>query len=209
MIASRPLRSALAVLLSVGLAACSSADPEEDKVETSSHMQPTGTPTPPVTPAPISSQWRTVKGPNFTVGVPASYEEEIVEASNGTKAYAFDAPRSGGGADTPGLQRLAILRDEDPTSDVVQQSFVLEEMKSVDAKADVTRSEMTWPGADKAVLIQWSDPVGGSDGARRETWQLMVQVTPKLILNVVALGPIETFEDSDLPKMLATFTAKE
>ncbi|WP_338749376.1 hypothetical protein [Janibacter alittae] len=189
----------------VTVAACSSSDePEEENVKPSqSQMQPTGTPTPPVTPAAISSQWRTVEGPDFTIGVPGVFEEEIVTADNGTKAYVFDAPRTKD--DDNSLERVAILRDEKPKQDVIQQSFVLEEMQSVDNEAGVERSEVTWPGAEKAVLVQWTNPVGGADGKRRETWQLMAQISPDLILNVVALGDADTFDDSELPTILATF----
>lgn len=196
---------AVTTALMVTMAACSSSDePEEENVNPSqSQMQPTGTPTPPVTPTAISSQWRTVEGPDFTIGVPGSFEEEITTAANGTKAYVFDAPRAEG--EDTSLQRVAILRDVKPKQDVIQQSFVLEEMQSVNNEEEVERSEITWPGAEKAVLVQWTNPVGGADGQRRETWQLMVQINPDLILNVVALGDAETFDQSELPTILSTF----
>lgn len=196
---------AVTTALVVTMAACSSSDePEEERVNPSnSQMQPTGTPTPPVTPAGISSQWRTVEGPDFTIGVPGSFEEEIVTASNGTKMYVFDAPRTDD--EDTSLQRVAVLRDEKPDQDVIQQSFVLDEMQSVDNEDEVERSEVTWPGAERAVLVQWTNPVGGADGERRETWQLMAQINPDLILNVVALGDAETFDQSELPTILSTF----
>lgn len=200
---------ALVATLAAGLAACSSSDPQpkEETVQPSqSHMQPTGTPTPPVTPQPISSQWRTVEGPDFTIGVPGSFTEEIVTVSNGTKAYAFDAPRSD--EDDTTLTRVAVLRDEKPKSDVIQQSFVLEEMQSVNNEDEVERSEVTWPGTEKAVIVQWTSPIGGTEGKRQETWQLMAQINKDLIINVVAIAPEETFDESDLPAILATFKGR-
>lgn len=196
---------AVTTALVVVMAACSSPDdPEEESVNPSqSEMEPTGTPTPSVTPTAVSSQWRTVEGPDFTIGVPGSFEEEIVTADNGTKAYVFDAPRADDG-DTS-LQRVAVLRDVKPKQDVIQQSFVLEEMQSVNNEDEVKRSEVTWPGAEKAVLVQWTNPVGGAGGQRRETWQLMAQIDSNLILNVVAIGDADTFEESELPTILATF----
>lgn len=194
--------------LVVVLTACSSSDetPEETVEPSQSQMQPSGTPTPSVTPAPISSQWRTVEGPDFTIGVPGVFTEEIVTADNGTKAYVFDAPRTDD--DDTSLERVAILRDEEPKTDVIQQSFVLEEMQSVNNEDEVERSEVAWPGAEKAVLVQWTSPVGGSEGKRRETWQLMVQIDSDLILNVVAIGDADTFDESELPKILATFKGR-
>lgn len=204
----RPSAVAVTAVLLVTMAACSSSDetPEETVKSSQSQMQPTGTPTPPVAPAQVSSQWRTVEGPDFTIGVPGVFEEEVVTADNGTKAYVFDAPRTAG-VDTS-LERVAILRDEKPKTDVIQQSFVLEEMQSVDNEDEVERSEVTWPGAEKAVLVQWTNPVGGSEGKRRETWQLMAQIDSDLILNVVAIGDADTFDESELPKILATFKGR-
>ena len=76
---SAPARPVTAALL-VTVAACSSSDqsPEETVKPSQSQMQPTGTPTPPVRPARVSSQWRTVEGADFTIGVPGVFEEEIV-----------------------------------------------------------------------------------------------------------------------------------
>lgn len=188
-----------------GLAACSSSSPDQEAAvqPSQSQMQPTGTP---VSPQPISSQWRTVEGPDFTIGVPGSFTEEVVTASNGTKAYVFDAPHSDGEDTT--LERVAVLRDEKPKSDVVQQSLVLEEMQSVNNEDEVKRAEVTWPGVEKAVIVQWTNPIGGPDGSRRETWQLMAQIDKDLIINVVAIAPEETFDKSELPKILATFTGR-
>lgn len=199
---------AVTTALVVTMAACSSSDetPEETVNPSQSQMQPTGTPTPPVAPAQISSQWRTVEGPDFTIGIPGSFEEEIVTASNGTKAYVFDAPRADD--EDTSLERVAILRDEKPKTDVVQQSFVLEEMQSVNNEGEVERSEVTWPGAEKAVLVQWTNPVGGAEGKRQKTWQLMAQINPDLILNVVAIGDADTFDETELPMILATFKGR-
>lgn len=199
---------AVTAVLLLTQAACSSSDetPEETVNPSQSQMQPTGTPTPPVTPAEISSQWRTVEGPDFTIGVPGVFEEEVVTASNGTKAYVFDAPRSD--EEDVSLERVAILRDEEPKTDVIQQSFVLEEMQSVNNEDEVKRSEVTWPGTEKAVLVQWTSPVAGTDGKRQETWQLMAQINPDLILNVVAIGDADTFDETKLPKILATFQGR-
>lgn len=208
MSARRPTVVAVTVALVVTMTACSSSDesPEETVDPSQSQMQPTGTPTPPIAPARISSQWRTVEGPDFTIGVPGVFTEEIVTADNGTKAYVFDAPRTDD--DDTSLERVAILRDEKTKTDVIQQSFVLEEMESVNNEDEVERSEVTWPGTEKAVLVQWTSPVGGSEGRRRETWQLMAQIDSDLILNVVALGDADGFDESELPKMLATFKGR-
>lgn len=203
----RPVRVlAVTTALVVTMSACSSSETTPEETVIPSELQPTASPSPMVTPAQISSQWRTVNGPDFTIGVPGVFEEEIVTVENGTKAYVFDAPRTDD-HDTS-LERVAVIRDEKPKSDVVQQSFMLEEMQSINNEDEVTRSEVTWPGAEKAILVQWTNPVGGSEGKRRETWQLMVQINPDLILNVIALGDADSFDDTDLPQILATFKGK-
>ena len=201
----RPAVLAVTMALVATMAACSSSDePDEENVKPSnSKLQPTGTLTPPVSPAAISSQWRTIEGPDFTIGVPGSFEEEIVTVSNGTKAYVFDAPRTDDEDTT--LERVAVLRDVKPKQDVIEQSFVLEEMQSVNNEDEVERSEVVWPGAEKAVLVQWTNPIGGAEGERQQTWQLMAQINDDLILNVVAIAPEKSFDSSQLPEILATF----
>lgn len=199
------LRAFAIMVLIVGASACSSPDspPKQDVQPSSSSAQPTGTTTLAVAPTAIPSQWRTVNGEDFTIGVPASYTEEQFTASNGTKGYAFDAPRAGN--DDAGLVRVAIIRDEEPATDVIEQSVVLEEMQSIENDGRVIRKQLKWPGSEQAVLVQWTNPLDGAEGDRRETWQLMVQINPDLIINVVAIAPAATFADSDVSQVLATF----
>lgn len=201
---TRAVVVATALLMTV--AACSSSDGSTDGTvdPSQSSLQPSDAPTPAVTPAEITSQWRTIEGPDFTVGIPESFTDEVVTVSNGTKAHVCDAP----GSNPDSLERVAVLRDENPESDVIQQSFVLEEMQSVSNEDEVERAEVTWPGTEKAVLVQWTNPVAGSDGKRRETWQLMAQINDDLILNVVALGDADSFDESELPEIFATFEGK-
>lgn len=186
------------VAIALGTAACSSSGSGED-----GSLQPTGTSRQSVTPQAISSEWSTVDGENFTIGVPESYEKQVVTASNGTKAHVFDAPGTEG--EGAALQRVAVMRDEEPAQDVIQQSLVLEEMQSIENEDAVRRAEVKWPGVERAVLVQWTNPLEGADGGLQQTWQLMAEIRPDLILNVVAIGPEETFEETDLPEILATF----
>lgn len=202
------LRASATIILIVGAAACSSPDstPGQNVQPSQSSTQSTGSASPTVAPTAIPSQWRTVKGEDFTIGVPPSYKEEVFTASNGTKGYAFDAPSSDNDDET--LERVAIIRDEKPATDVIEQSVVLEEMQSIENDDPVIRTELEWPGSERAVLVQWTNPMEESEGQRRQTWQLMVQINPDLIINVIAIAPVETFVDSDLSQVLATFKGR-
>ena len=171
--------------------------------QASSSLAPTGSPSPAFTPTEVSSQWRTVKGEGFTIGVPARFRETTRTASNETTMYLFDAPRSTD--EDVDLVRVAVLRDVEPTSNIVDQSYVLEQLHTREGDPLPVRSTVEWPGAEEAILVQWTSPVGGEDGARRETWQLMVQVDAKLILNVVAVAPEGSFEELELPEIVSTF----
>ncbi len=199
---NRRLRASLGtgiVIVTMLTGACGNFEGEDPRSE----FAATGAPSPTVTPIAAPAQWRSVKGPNFSISVPPSFRETTSRASNETDMYFFDAPRSTK-TDTD-VVRIAVMRDEKPASDALQQSYLLEDMQSVKNKSQVRRSEIEWPGAETAFLVQWFQPVAGSDGVRRDNWQLMAQVNPELILNVIAVAPEGTLEEHNLDEIFATF----
>ena len=64
--------------------------------------------------------------------------------------------------DDTSLERVAILRDEKPRTDVIQQSFVLEEMQSVDNEvheASAVDGATWWPKLTRVILPYVRGPV--------------------------------------------------
>jgi len=167
-------------------------------------LTPTETSTASLEPSDVPTRWRTVEGEGFTIGVPGSFREDTKKASNGTTMYLFDAPGASGKASDPA--RVAVVRDVKPTAGVMSLSQVLVESKAVENEKPPVRSQLTWPGVDKpALLVQWMSPIRGGHGGTQETWQLMVQVDPDLIINVLAVAPEGTLEKKKLVQVMSTF----
>ncbi|MGE9808362.1 hypothetical protein [Janibacter sp. G1551] len=191
----------LSLILGASMTACGSDNPDEALPPAQQKVLPTGTPSPTLTPSDVSSQWRTVKGERFTIGVPATFREQVTKTSKGTDMWLFDAPRSGKGED---LVRVAVIPDKDPKSSAIEQSYVLEQTQSI-GENKVTRSTVAWPTGQRAILVQWSNPPSGDQDTGTETWQLFVQVDAKLILNVVAVAPEGQLTANKLDQIISTF----
>ncbi|WP_427384238.1 hypothetical protein [Janibacter sp. G56] len=193
--------AALAVTLGATMTACGSDNPDEALPPAQQRALPTGTPSPTLAPSDVSSQWRTVKGERFTIGVPATFRERVAKTSKGTDMWLFDAPRSAKG---DGLVRVAVVPDKDPKASAIEQSYVLEQTQSI-GENKVVRSAVDWPTGQRAILVQWSNPPSGDQGTGTETWQLFVQVDAKLILNVVAVAPEGQLTANKLDQIISTF----
>ena len=91
---------------------------------------------------------------------------------------------------------------------MVEQSYAIEVSKrTLNGATDISRGEVEWPGAQHAVLIQWTQdvPVGQGEVVPTRYVQLNVQVDPKLILAVVALAPVADLEASAIRAVVSTF----
>ena len=132
--------------------------------------------------------------------MPAKFEEQTVPGAEGTTTYRWIAPAAGS---QPPL--VAVVTDAKPRADAIEQSKTLEITTELDPKVKVTRSELEWPGAERAILLQWTAPRQGATGGLT-TWQLMVQVDSGLILNAVAIAPEADFASLGLAEVLSTFT---
>lgn len=103
---------------------------------------------------------------------------------------------------------LGIVRDTKwGRSSALEQSLVLESAKRVLAKAEVRRTVVAWPGALSAVLIDWTQEQEDASGERRKvrTVQLAVDVNDRVSLSVVAVAPLEVFDESGVATALRTF----
>lgn len=143
---------------------------------------------------------REVAGDGWTIQVPAEFEEQTVPGAEGTTTYRWIAPAEGA---QPPL--VAVVTDARPKADAIEQSKTLEIATELDPEVEVTRSELQWPGAERAVLLQWTAPQQGAAGGLT-TWQLMVQVDSGLILNALAIAPEADFASLGLAEVLSTFT---
>ena len=197
-----PHRNVVAVL-AVGalLAGCSGSDSDGDLPPRLESIRPSETPSPSFAhDATEQIDAREVTGDGWTIQVPAKFEEQTVPGAEGTTTYRWIAPASG---EQPPL--VAVVTDAKPRADAIEQSKTLEITTEIDPKIKVTRSELEWPGAQRAILLQWTAPQQGATGGLT-TWQLMVQVDSGLILNALAIAPEADFASLKLAEVLSTFT---
>lgn len=167
-------------------------------------MVPTDTPSVSVTA--LSGQpaeTRQAKGKFFSLYVPANFQEKSVPMANGEEMVAFDAPSSK--AATP--VRVAVVPDSKPTKTALEQSYDVELTKQSKGFKDLTRTLVKWPGAQSAILLQWTETPAGAlatDKPQRN-WQLMAQVNDHLIVNILAFAPGAEFDTAGLAKIVETF----
>ncbi|GGL39820.1 hypothetical protein H9L10_13525 [Phycicoccus endophyticus] len=188
-------------VLSLLTAACSSGSADDDLPEKLRKITPSESPSAPLVHDGTDSLTdRTVSGDGFTMQVPADFEEQSPTTRSGSTTYRW--LKSVQGRQPP---IIAVVTDPDPRSDAIEQSKALEISLEADPDVEVVRAPVTWPGAQRAILLQWDQPQPGSDEVVT-TWQLMAQVSPDLIMNALAVAPRGEFQDLDFDKILATFT---
>lgn len=189
-----------AVLLAVAAAGCS-GPPDSPAPE---QMRATAAPSPALAPAdPPPKDFRTISGAGYTVSAPSAYQATTTTSRNGEPSLMLKRPSSV----TALPATVAVIRDVDPTGDVVEQSYAIEVSKrALAGVSEISRGELTWPGAQRAVLLQWTQDVAVGDGTVVATRyvQLNVQVTESLILAVVALAPVVDVEGSAIRSVVAT-----
>jgi hypothetical protein len=186
------------------LGACSSTG--DDMTSTPrERLSPTATPSPAV--APVDDELRDsrkVAGKGFVLQAPSGFQQRDETSSNGEPMLVLERPSQY--ADTP--IRVAVVRDVAPPQDAVEQSYALEVLKKTAAGGqDVVRSQLTWPGTQQAILVQWTEQrrLDGGSAVPLRYWQLFAQVNADLILNVVALGPAAEFDVSGATQVLQSF----
>jgi hypothetical protein len=187
------------------LTACGSGSDKEAKLEPRlQRMVPTQAPAVSVTPRTGQpAETREVKGKYFSMYVPASFREKSVPQANGEQMVFFDAPSSKPASPV----RVAVLGDSTSRATAIEQSYTLEMAKKSEGAKGFTRSTLKWPGAQRAILLQWTvTPPGAlsTDEAQRH-WQIMAQVNDHLVVGIIALAPAGEFDTSGLAKIVETF----
>ena len=204
----RTPRATALTLIAVGalgalLTGCSGSASDADLPPRLESIRPSETPSPVFAhSAKAQIDARTVSGDGWSIQVPAKFEEQTVPGAEGTTTYRWIAPAAGS---QPPL--VAVVTDAKPRADAIEQSKTLEITLEVDPAIKVTRSELDWPGAQRAILLQWNQPTQGVAGGVRN-WQLMVQVNSGLILNALAIAPEADFAKLGFAEVLSTFTPR-
>ncbi len=141
-------------------------------------------------------------GEDFTVFAPAGFNVERRTSRNGEPLLVLTGPQADGTV-------VGIGRDVEPGADAIEQSMVLEKKtRLLDQASDVSRDTVEWPGAERAVLLQWTapdQPEGAATPVPFRTVQLFAQVRKGLIINVVATAPVTSFEQAQVATVLRTF----
>ena len=203
----RPWRRATALMVGVLLTmtACGSESDKTAKLEPRlQRMVPTEAPAVSVTPRdgqPAES--RQVTGKYFALYVPANFQEKSLAMANGEQMVTFDAPSS----DPARPVRVGVYPDPKPKVTAIEAAYGIELVEQQKGATDFTRSTVKWPGAQTAILLEWTAKRAGgveSDELQRN-WQIVAQVNDHLIVGVVAIAPAGEFDTSGLAKIVETF----
>lgn len=202
---SRLSISRRSVLLAAGtsvLAACGSSDDAlPARLE---RIMPTDVPTPGLTPkseTPVES--RVVRGPRFTLSIPSGYTEaELPSSDESIRSFGYDVP--GRRPERPA--RVGVVVEDPAEVEVIEQSQVLAVSKSTMTGGEVRRSRLQWPGAIRAVLVDWVETHPGGPDLPYRTRQLMLQATPNAIVNVLGVAPADDYESLRLDDVLESLT---
>ena len=193
---------ALAAVLATG--GCGSEGDAGSGSGKGSAMEPSATPSPPVTPSAHRRGDRVVNGSGFSLWVAPAFQQETNTASNGEPVLVLSRPSG-----VPQVHvGVSVFRDPDPKTDVAQQSYALEMAKRTIAHAtDISRARVDWPGATDTVLVQWTQQLATTGGATVPVryWQLNAQVSPGLILIVVGFAPVSAFDTSGVAEAVSSF----
>lgn len=202
----RPGVAAAAVVLTMALAACGGGDAPSGAASDNPYL-PTGSPSVSVTLMEPPADYSPIEGDGFTISAPGEFQQQQRTSSNGEPMLVLEKPSEV--AAVP--QRVAVIRDIDPTSSAAEQSFALETAKAAGGpQGEVERSEIrVGDDAGPAFLVTWKEtrPSQGATDVQITYWQLMQQVGEEMILNVVAFAPSAEFESSEVSKILRTFVA--
>jgi hypothetical protein len=187
------------------MTACSSGSDKTAKLEPRlQRMVPTEAPAVSVTPRNGQpAETRKVTGKNFTLYVPANFQEKSVPQANGEQLVAFDAPSSKPASPV----RVGVLANPEPKITAIESTYGIELVEQQKGATDFTRSTVKWPGTQNAILLQWTAKRAGaleSDELQRN-WQIVAQVNDHLIVNFMAIAPAGEFETAGLAKILETF----
>ncbi|MDQ1537497.1 MAG: hypothetical protein QOE58_1890 [Actinomycetota bacterium] len=197
--------AALTVGVLITMTACSSDSDGISKLEPRvQRMVPSGAPSVAVTPHDGQpAETRQVSGKFFSLYVPANFHEKSLPMTNGEQMAMFDSPSSKPAAPI----RVAVGLDNKSKVTAIEGSLEQEIESKQNGVKDFTRSMMKWPGAQNAVLLQWTETRAGAvatDEPLRH-WQIGAQVNDHLVVTMVAIAPVSEFDSAGLAKIVETF----
>lgn len=146
-----------------------------------------------------------VPGQGFSIAAPDTFTPSSQQSTNGEPKLTLNV-RALHPGEEPTL--VAVIRDTEPRAPVVQQTQVLADVKRKVGASDVIRQDVRWPGATRSVVVGWTQQTHQpplAPGPLVHTLQLAVQVSDRLIINVVATAPAETFDEVQVATVLRTF----
>ncbi|MDO5503896.1 MAG: hypothetical protein Q4G67_12045 [Actinomycetia bacterium] len=148
------------------------------------------------------SSYESFSGDHFEISIPQGWELRAEEDTGSSRRFAWAPPEDAG--ETAIIGVVVDLAAQE----VLTESYLLEMGKTVTSTNEVSREMLHWPGAERAVRIIWEELApGSSDPLRYE--QLMVQVEPGLIINVVGAADADDFDDSGVPDGMRSVTVRE
>lgn len=202
---AHPTLAAVAAAATLLITGCS-GESEAPVNENTSRAMPSSAA--PETYAPIDQppvEFRTVSGEHYEISVPGSWEERKGEdPRTGNEQVALIDTGAPAGTNI----FAGVVVDGPDAVDVYDQAIVIEGDKRSQGVEELTRESLDWPNSEGAVRLTWHEtPRGGSQALQYE--QLMVQVRPGVIVNVVAAAPVDIFPTTELPTVLRTLKVSE
>ncbi|MFT3875688.1 MAG: hypothetical protein QM708_04605 [Propioniciclava sp.] len=187
----------LGLVTAVGLGVTACAPGGERLPDRLEEIRPTQVLPSPTAAAPGGFQQ--VAGDHFTLSIPSGWAEAPVGNSPMQKVYKAAANER---------MLLGIVVEKQPRSGVIEQSKVTEVGLRSRGGTGITRSEVAWPDAERAIILDWRQKAGGPQAPELRYRQLMIEVNPSLLVTVVGAAPVDDFEESGILAAIETFRAK-
>lgn len=153
----------------------------------------TDTPGVAVTPrGPQPAGMRLATGKYFSMYVPVTLDEKTypVFADEQLVDFRHPSPRA--------FMNARVSAHISPMRTAIQQSDAVEDEKEGSGVKDFTRSTVKWPGADSAILMQWTVTFPGDGGTYEQSRyrHLITQVNDHLVVSLFATAPSREFDSA-------------
>lgn len=188
-------------VLGLALAACSGGASSDQLPDRLQSITPTDSP--PASFAPPSHRpmgFRTVTGDGFELSVPANWTDRKLPSSQKNGVPGVEADQGG---DPARPAKVAVIVDTNPVSGAIEQSEVLAVAKTSSGVSDLKRSTVKWPGTERGILITWTEKQAGT-GQEYRIEQLMAQVSPTRIVNIVGKAPVDVYASAGVDRIVRT-----
>jgi hypothetical protein len=145
---------------------------------------------------------RPVRGPSFTLSAPAEFQQSQRPGPDDVPMLVLSKEST----QPAGVIEVVAYDEVDPPTSLKDQSYALESLLTdVQGATDVTYQSVEWPGADEAVVLQWTKQSSAAGGSVVERWtQLGLASGGKRITTVIAVAPEQEFDSSGVLDVLRT-----